>query len=229
MLLFTTLSAKELNMHKPIDFKPEQMILFIGDSITDCDRLEFPYTPLGRGYVHFAANFLLASCPQMNLNIQNRGIAGDTTEDLLARWETDCIQLNPDIVSLMIGINDLWRKFADTYEMQQMYVSPDDYESNMRLLLSRTHDERGSQLILMEPFMFCDDVDNPMLQGLPVYLEIVHNLAREYQAVLVPVHTNYTQLNNKRPADQWAEDTVHPYEWAHAWIAKQWLNAVLSA
>ncbi|MHC4926344.1 MAG: SGNH/GDSL hydrolase family protein, partial [Planctomycetota bacterium] len=199
----------------------------IGDSITDCKRRELPYSPLGWGYVHFAANFLQAGRPDLNLNIENRGIGGDTTRALLFRWDVDCIKLAPDVVSLMIGINDLWYKHGESMESQRMHVAPAEYEDNVRTLLTRTRDECGSQLVLMEPYMFCDDADNPMLAELSTYIEIVHKLADEFDAVLVPVHTNYTKLLEKRSADCWADDTVHPYEWAHAWIAQQWLNAVL--
>lgn len=214
-------------MHKRIDFQDGQTVLFIGDSITDCKRRELPYSPLGWGYVHFAANFLLARRTGLDLNIENRGIGGDTTRAMLFRWDMDCIKLAPDIVSLMIGINDLWYKFGESIESQRMYVEPGEYENNVCTLLARTRSECGSQLILMEPFMFCDNADNPMLAELPTYIEIVHKLADEFEAVLVPVHTNYANLAAKRPADRWADDTVHPYEWAHAWIAQQWLDAVL--
>ena len=102
-------SANGVIMHKRIDFQPEQTLLFIGDSITDCQRREAPYSPLGCGYVYFAANFLLAARPDLRLTIENRGIGGDSTRDLKWRWNRDCIALEPDIVSIMIGINDLWR------------------------------------------------------------------------------------------------------------------------
>ena len=213
-------------MHKRIDFQPGQTLLFIGNSITDCERREPPYGPLGCGYVNFAANFLLAARPDLNLTIENRGISGDTTSELLARWDQDCLALKPDVVSIMIGINDLWRKFSDCLERQQLHVVPDDYESNYRQILTQLSNECESQVILMEPFMFCDEPDNPMLAELPSYIETVHKLAGEFNAVLVPIHTNYMKLTGRRPADQWAEDTVHPTTWAHAWIARQWLEAV---
>ena len=214
-------------MHKRIEFTPDQTILFIGDSITDCKRRELPYAPLGWGYVHYAANFLKAALPHLDLNIENRGIGGDTTRALLSRWDVDCIALAPDIVSLMIGINDLWYKFGASFESRRMHVEPAEYEQNVRQLLTCTRDECDCQLILMEPFMFCDDPQNPMLCELPRYIDIVGKLADEFDAVYVPVHTNYAKLKNKRPAHEWAEDTVHPYEWAHAWIAKQWLDTVI--
>ncbi|MHC4855815.1 MAG: SGNH/GDSL hydrolase family protein [Planctomycetota bacterium] len=213
-------------MHKRIEFEQNQTLLFIGDSITDCGRRELPYAPLGSGYVYFAANFLQATLPHLNLNIQNRGIGGDNTRDLKSRWKTDCIDLKPDIVSVMIGINDLWRKYGETPESQKRHVGPDEYGANLRNMLAQLQDTCGPQLILMEPFMFCDDAANPMLADLPAYIDIVHKTADEFGALLVPLHTNYTHLRNKRPADQWADDTVHPAPWAHAWIAKQWLQEV---
>jgi lysophospholipase L1-like esterase len=216
-------------MHKRIELKQNQTILFIGDSITDCQRLEPPHAPLGYGYVHFAANFLLAACPHLNLAIENRGVSGDTTSELLLRWDQDCLSLKPDIVSIMIGINDMWRKFGETPEIRSLHIGPAKYEQNLSALLRCVKDECSSQLILMEPFMFCDDPDNQMLKDLDAYIEIVYQMTDEFDAVLVPVHANYMELKNKRPADQWAEDTVHPYTWAHAWIAKQWLDAVARA
>ena len=188
-----------------IRFQDNQTILFIGDSITDCARRQAPYAPLGRGYVHFAANSLQVAHPDLHLIIENRGIGGDTTRDLIARWETDCIALKPDIVSLMIGINDLWYKYGQSYQSQQKHVPADEYEENMRLLLARTKQQCHSQLILMEPYMFCDDPNDLMLNQLSTYLDIVHRLANEFDAVLVPVHNNYMNLNPKRPAACWAE------------------------
>ena len=216
-------------MHKRIEFQPNQTLLFIGDSITDCQRREFPYAPLGNGYVHFAGNFLLATRPELNLTIENRGVGGDSTHDLRDRWKPDCLDLKPDIVSVMIGINDLWRKYSETLESQQRHVNPSEYETNYRQMLTQLKNECGSQLILMEPFMFCDNPDNPMLADLDAYISIVHALSDEFNAVLIPVHAAYMALKDKRPANQWAEDTVHPYLWAHAWIAKQWLNVVIGA
>lgn len=214
-------------MHKRIDFKPNQTLLFIGDSITDCQRREPAYAPLGCGYVFFAANFLLATYPALNLSIENRGIGGDSTRALKWRWNRDCIALSPEIVSVMIGINDLWRKYGESFETQRMYVPPDEYEDNYRQILTKLKEECQSQLILMEPYMFCDDPANPMLADLAAYIHVTHKMADEFGAVLVPIHANYMKLKNKRPAEQWADDTVHPTDWAHAWIAKQWLDIVI--
>ena len=214
-------------MHKRIDFQPEQMLLFIGDSITDCRRREPDHAPLGCGYVRFTANALQATYPDLNLTIENRGIGGDSTRALKWRWKRDCMALKPDIVSIMIGINDLWRKYGDCSQVRRMHVPPDEYETNYRQILTRLRDECSSQVILMEPYMFCDDPANPMLADLNDYINVVHTLTGEFNTALVPLHTNYMKLNNKPPAEQWADDTVHPTAWGHEWIAKQWLDVVI--
>ncbi len=96
-------------MKDRIDIKHDDTIVFIGDSITDADRREKSYKPFGFGYVHFAANQLIAKYPDYNLNIINTGISGNTIRDLKSRWEKDCLKYNPDIISVLIGINDVWR------------------------------------------------------------------------------------------------------------------------
>ena len=94
-------------MRTKIELKPNQTIVFIGDSITDADRLEPAYQPFGYGYVNFVANNLLAKYPELNLNIVNTGVNADTVRKLEARWERDCINHKPDILSVLIGINDI--------------------------------------------------------------------------------------------------------------------------
>ena len=91
-----------------IELKLDQTILFIGDSITDAGRLEAAYRPFGYGYVHFVAYRLLAKYPKYKINVINTGISGDTISDLDYRWERDCLNHKPDILSVLIGINDVF-------------------------------------------------------------------------------------------------------------------------
>lgn len=207
-------------------WRSQQKILFIGDSITDARRREEPYAPLGCGYVHFAGYFLQARFPELDLQVENRGISGDTTRELLARWKEDCLDLQPDVVTVLIGINDLWRAYKPVLEPQKTSVVPEEYENNLRQMLSGVQ-RFGSRLILMEPFYFCSDLQEPMRHGLDAYLGVVHRLARDYQVVLIPLQRAYEQLSRQVPDARWSEDKVHPSPWAHAWIARQWLSAVL--
>lgn len=209
-----------------IEWKRNQTILFIGDSITDAERRERPYAPLGQGYVHFAANFLVARHPELDLRIENRGISGDTTREMKARWPEDCLALRPDMLSVMIGINDLWRNFKPIKEKHKTHVPAEEYEQNLRWMLGEAVERCGSRLILMEPFYFCSDPADPMYRGLGTYLEVVHALAAQLGAVLVPLQQAYEKMKYSVPGKKWADDGVHPYPWAHAWIARQWLSAV---
>jgi lysophospholipase L1-like esterase len=94
-------------MLQAIRLSTNDTIVFIGDSITAADRHRQAYRPLGFGYVHFAGNFLLARNPALNLNIANTGISGDTVLDLKDRWQRDCIAHRPNVLSILIGINEM--------------------------------------------------------------------------------------------------------------------------
>ncbi len=211
-------------MQPKIDLKPNQTIVFIGDSITDMDRKLPVYKPLGFGYVNFVGNLLLAKYPQLNLNIVNTGISGNTVRDLKNRWKEDCLEYKPDILSVLIGINDLCRQYGEPEKMPAV-VYPDEYELTYRQLLSQVKREFNSQLVLIEPFMFCNNLENKIFHDLRTYIRIVHRLTKEFNAVLVPLQNRIDEQIKQTPPEKWSEDSVHPYTWAHAWIARQWLEA----
>lgn len=208
-----------------LTLQADQSIVYIGDSITDCSWRDPYYTPLGTGYVNFAANLLLAKYPEYNLKIYNRGISGDTTRNLKERWQKDCLDLKSDILSILIGVNDLWRRHG-TAEQIPAAVYPDEYEANLRFLLNEVKKARPScQLVLMEPFMFCTDQKNVMFNNLFDYTKVVNALSIEYKAVLVPLQNLADCQMTKVSPEKWSHDMVHPSTWAHAWIALSWLEA----
>mgnify|MGYP001127662806 CR=1 FL=1 len=196
---------------------PNQMIVFIGDSITNAGRCEAAYKPLGYGYVHFVANWLLAKYPECNLNSINNGIGGNTIRDLDGRWEKDCLAYKPDILSVLIGINDVWRQYADRLDEA---VFLDEYELTYKRLLLQVKEKNDCQLVLMEPFMFCDDQENPMYNSLKEFIDTVDNLAKQFDAVLVPMQELINKKIKQVPPYKWSDDMFHPYLWAHAWIAQ---------
>ena len=146
-------------------FKPNQKILFIGDSITDCDR-RGSAQPLGDGYVSMLYNFLQARYPELRLTIVNRGVGGDTTRELNARWQRDVVDEHPDWLSVGIGINDVWRSFGDD---PRSAVPIDEYESTLRRLLDRALEATGAGLIMMEPYMIEPDLSQPMRRQMDLY------------------------------------------------------------
>lgn len=205
-----------------LEFEANQTILFTGDSITDCGCREAGGSSLGNGYVNFIASELLERYPQLNLNIINTGINGNTTRDLLARWQADCIDLKPDILSILIGINDLWRNY-DPSKLNDT-VSVKKYGTNYREMLTRLREVLDCQLILIEPFMFCTDNNNDMFKALHRYIDVVHELADEFNAILVPLQQMLSRDLQETPPEKWSDDMVHPETWAHEWIAKKWLQ-----
>ena len=211
-------------MKPGIRLKAADTIVFIGDSITDAERHRQAYKPLGYGYVHFVGNLLWARRPELNLSIINTGVSGDTIRDLEPRWERDCLAHRPNIVSVLVGINDVWQLTMEP-ALAQTASTPSEYEVTYGELLSRTKKRYDCQFVLMEPFMFCRDRDNTVFNALMPYIEIVRGLAAKYNAVLVPLQQEIDRQIAEVPPEKWSADAVHPYLWAHAWIALRWLEA----
>jgi lysophospholipase L1-like esterase len=204
--------------------KTDDTIVFIGDSITDAERHRQVYNPLGFGYVHFVGNLLWARRPELNLSIINMGVSGETVRDLEHRWQRDCLAYNPDIVSILVGINDVWQLTMEP-ALARTASTPSEYEVTYGALLSRTKKQCDCQFVLMEPFMFCRDGSNRVFNALMSYIEIVRGLAAKYNAVLVPLQQEIDRQIAEIPPEKWSDDMVHPYLWAHAWIALRWLEA----
>mgnify|MGYP001769673823 CR=1 FL=1 len=209
-------------MKEKIKIKPNDTIVFIGDSITDAGRFESVYKPFGYGYVNFAANWILAKYPDYNINIVNTGISGNTIRDLKSRWKKDCLDYHPDIVSILIGVNDVWRFHTNRID-EAVFLN--EYKLIYEELLSQLKENNVSQIVLIEPFMFCNNTDNAMFVALQDYIDTVNNLADKFDAVLIPLQKAINNTIKRVPGPKWSEDMVHPYVWAHCWITQQWLEA----
>src|SRR5262245_36636704 len=202
-------------------FEQGQKIVFAGDSITDADR--GLYAPYGNGYVSMVRDLLLARYPERRLRIVNRGVSGDTTRHLLARWQHDVIAEQPDWLSLKIGINDVWRAFGDNPDEA---VPLAEYTANLRNLLDRTRAETQARLILLTPYMIEPDRRQPMRAQMDRYGAAVKDLAGEYGAVLIDTQVAFDSgLEQTAPSD-WAEDQIHPNGPGHAVIALAFLRGV---
>ncbi|HEX2911594.1 MAG TPA: SGNH/GDSL hydrolase family protein [Chloroflexia bacterium] len=197
-------------------------VLFQGDSITDAGRDRDDYGSLGSGYAMIAAGWFSALYPELNVRFLNRGIGGDRSADMKARWEADCLKLKPDWVSIMIGINDTWRRFDSGQA-----TSTEAYEENYRAVLEAARSSLSPRFILCEPFVLPFPEDRKgWREDLDPKIEVVHRLAREYQALLVPLDTIFTQALSRQEAAYWTRDGVHPTPAGHALIAQAWLRAV---
>lgn len=204
-------------------FSANQTILFIGDSITDASRDYNNPASMGIGYAAMASAWLDATYPHLNLKFYNRGISGNQIKDLCQRWQADCLDLKPDWVSILIGVNDAWR-FVDHGD----YTSPEVFEEDYRLILEAARGQLNCRFILIEPFLLHVDGLNyeKWHNDLDPKIQIIRRLAREYQALYVPFDGVFASVSGIRPPAFWAEDGVHPSTAGHMLMAKAWLNAV---
>jgi len=203
-----------------------QMVVFIGDSITDCGRRDVA-APLGNGYVKFIADLIAIRYPTLRVSIVNKGISGNTIADLRERWHDDVLVLKPDWVSILIGINDVHRTLRD----EPTAVPPDRYEQLYRECLSLTKDRTTAKLVLMEPFYISTDTETDswrtkVLWALDEYRVVVRKLAGEFKAIFVPLHELFQEQLRYRPTDMFCPEPVHPNSVGHLLIAHAWLVAM---
>ncbi len=209
-----------------LPFKENDLILFTGDSITDGTRnrtcrFEDP-AALGAGYVSILAGKLGYEQAELNLKFRNTGISGDRTRDLLARWDTDCIDLRPDWLSILVGVNNTWRRY-DAGD-----PTPDEtFEAECRELLGRVVRETSARLVLCSPFLLhVDESVVRMREDLDPKIGILKRLAAEHDAVWVDFDAAFAAACDRKPPTYWAFDGVHPTIAGHALMAEAWLAAV---
>ncbi|GGJ12174.1 lipase [Alicyclobacillus cellulosilyticus] len=200
----------------------ESLVLFQGDSITDCGRRRDQPDDLGFGYAALVAAWFTARYPEKRVRFLNRGISGNRVRDLQARWREDCIDLRPDWVSILIGINDTWRRYDRSDP-----TSVEAFAAGYRDILRRTREELGANLILLEPFVLPVPEDRKQWrEDLDPKIHAVRELAREFGALYVPLDGLFAQASAGTDPALWAPDGVHPSLAGHALIARAWLLAV---
>lgn len=206
--------------------QPNSKLLFIGDSITDCDRAR-PVgegTGLGNGYVSLVNALLTASYPQHHIRILNVGSSGNTIRDLDARWQTDVLNLKPDWLSVMIGINDVWRQF-DAPLQTEGHVALDEYTTTLDRLLQKSRPPLKG-LVLMTPYFIEPSRTDPMRAMMDKYGHAVRQLARKHKALFVDTQAAFDVFLQTVHPMSLAWDRVHPNLTGHALLARAFLKAV---
>lgn len=202
--------------------KDGMTVLFQGDSVTDASRSRENDDDLGNGYPMTTASWMAAMHPEKKVRVLNRGISGNRAIDLRGRWQEDCIDLNPDIVSILIGINDTWRRYDSNDP-----TSAEAFEDNYRNILERTKNETKARIVLMEPFVLPYPEDRiAWREDLDPKIHVVRKLAREFGAILVPLDGIFAAASAYRDPGFWSPDGVHPSPAGHALISQSWLKAV---
>ena len=210
------------------------VILFQGDSITDASRsreAQASETPnnqagLGAGYAWLAAVDLLVARPLDNLQVFNRGISGNKVFQLADRWKTDCLELKPDVVSILVGVNDIWHTFSLGYD-----GTVEKYENDYLALLEQTKKMLPSvKLIVCEPFVLrCGAVTDKWFPEFDNYRAAAKRVAQKHGAVFVAFQSMFDEAIKYAPPAYWAADGVHPTASGAALMAHYWLRTVSAA
>jgi lysophospholipase L1-like esterase len=210
-------------------FSAGDVVLFQGDSITDAGRdkkkqLANHAGSFGMGYANLAASWLLEELASEDLTIYNRGISGNKVYQLAERWEADCLDLKPNVLSILIGVNDYWHFRNGKYD-----GTPEIYEADFRKLLTRTRDALPKiKLVICQPFILNETsaVDESWLEPFSAYQAAAAKMAKEFEAVWVPFQTAFDKAIGIAPATYWAADGVHPSMAGAQLMAEAWLKAL---
>lgn len=195
-----------------------QTILFQGDSITDAGRTERTQENLGEGYPRIIAEMFQAE--NASVKLINRGISGDRTRELMKRWEKDCIQIQPDVLSILIGINDCWRKYDSNDE-----TPIEEYRERLDALLKQAREETDARIILMEPFVLPYPEDRKEWRvTLDPEIHVVREMAAKYRTGLIPLDGIMNQMAVRYGYQAISEDGVHPTRLGHQIIAEAWMR-----
>jgi lysophospholipase L1-like esterase len=212
-----------------IELKKDAVILFQGDSITDVGRKRDNSKPndagaLGHGYPFVATGRLLEKHADKNLQIYNRGISGNKVYQLAERWDADCLDLKPDVLSILIGVNDYWHTLNGSYN-----GTVEKYHDDYKALLTRTKEKLPNvKLIIGEPYAVngvkaVDDKWFPTFDG---YRKVARELADSFGAVFIPYQSIYDKAQKVAPGAYWTPDGVHPSIAGANMMATAWLETV---
>lgn len=202
--------------------KTNDHMLFYGDSITDCGQGEGVNDGLGWGYVAIAAGIVMARHPQLNLRCSNKGVSGNVVFDLERRLKADVLAIKPTVVSILIGINDTWRRY-DSNTVSDIPAFEDSY----RRILATLRQELSARLVICEPFLLPIPEDRAAWrEDLDPRIAAVRNLATDFGATYVPLDGIFAAAACKREMNYWAPDGIHPTPAGHGLIAEAWLKAV---
>jgi lysophospholipase L1-like esterase len=205
-----------------------QKLLFIGDSITDCDRAkpegEGLFGAHGNGYVSFVNALLSAVYPEWGIRVVNKGISGNTVRDLKKRWQDDVIDQKPDWLVIMIGINDVWRQY-DVPFIKEKHVYIDEYEETLRKLVAETK-PLVKGLVLMTPFYLENNELDPMRQTMDQYGLVVRKAAEEYGCLFVDTQEAFNEVLGSLYPAALAWDRVHPSAAGHIVLARAFLKEI---
>ncbi len=207
-------------------FENMDRIIFAGDSVTDMGS-EQPvgeglFDNVGRSYVRVIENMLAVYYPEIKVRVTNSGTSGNTSRDLLSRFDRDVVSLNPDWVSICIGINDVWRQF-DCPAMPDAHVLPDEYRKNVeKMILSVKDKVKG--IFILTPYIMEPNREDMMRKRIDEYVAICRELAEKHGCIFVDFQKMYEDYCSIRHSSYIAWDRIHPNQVGATLMAREFLK-----
>jgi lysophospholipase L1-like esterase len=207
-----------------MNLQSNSTILFQGDSITDAGRKRNALEALGEGYVMMTAAWVWATHPEYGARFINRGIGGNRIRDLRNRWKRDCLDLKPNLVSILIGINDAHGK-----PCWNNPTSAESFQSDYEYILEQTRRSSEIQIVLLEPFLLpsSQNYAETMLSLSPI-IEVVRELSKRFETTLIPLNDIFAKAARVKNPSYWAFDGVHPTLAGHVLISQSWIKGVIA-
>ena len=214
---------------RKIELKDNDVILFQGDSITDAGRNKTDIKPnalvyWGNGYAQIAGSHLLKHHPTKKLQIYNIGISGNKVYQLADRWDKDCLDLKPKVLSILVGVNDFWHTLTSGYT-----GTIDTYKTDYKKLLDRTKQALPDvKLIIGEPFgvLGVKAVTDKWYPTFNEFRAAAKEIADIYDAVFIPYQSIFDKAIEVAPGSYWTNDGVHPSAAGVTLMAEAWLETV---
>ncbi|MBE6966669.1 MAG: GDSL family lipase [Ruminococcaceae bacterium] len=207
-------------------FEHMDRIVFAGDSVTSMESDqpvgEGLFDSLGKGYVRIIENMLSAYYPELFLRITNSGTGGNTSTTLLARFDRDVVDLNPDWVSICIGINDVWRQF-DLPAFPDTHVLPDEYEKNVEEMILKVKN-KVKGIFILSPYIIEPNNDDMMRSKMNEYVAICKRLSEKHECIFVNFQEMYSNYCKIRHSSSIAWDRIHPNQIGATLMARAFLE-----
>ena len=207
-------------------FENMDRIVFAGDSVTDMSSTnpvgEGLFESLGHGYVRILDSIFAACYPDIKLRITNSGISGNTSRSLLERFDRDVVDLNPDWVSICIGINDVWRQF-DLPAFHKEHVMPEEYEKNVDTMILKIKG-KVKGIFILSPYIIEPNREDAMRKRMDEYAAICEKLAEKHGCTFVNFQKMYETYCQSRHSSYIAWDRIHPNQVGAMLMAKEFLK-----
>lgn len=198
-------------------------LVYQGDSITDAGRDKRNYHQMGNGYPKYATELLTERFPDLEIEFINQGISGNRTSQLFDRLYVDALAFEPDVISILIGINDVWHRYGSG----KIATTDKQIETNYRAILERIKRETKAKIVMLSPYVLDADDKGMMKEDLKTLLPIIRGLAEEFADVYIPLDVHFEEAIKTQPEPKYySADGVHPNANGAAFIGKLYAEAV---